>query len=256
MSNLNKAAFLEDARKVHLKAGDTLQDTSVREQLEDFIDYDRSLFSKALDDVCSNIVGNTMFGLLMIKKPPGLRLKIVNIGPKEAWKLPVKQTGSSCFGPGININPNVYDSSGMGIPDRQYYCVDENGDITLKLKSLSGSIFHEFTHCLHHMEDSGRYDAYRAPNSFPKGNSWHTKEERRTISGYIEADAYVPADTYDPICDNCFHLYDSIINGQPYMPRIGHCGYRSGNPRNDKKLQQFYANLNFNLAWPKQYMIE
>jgi hypothetical protein len=32
----------------------------------------------------------------------------------------------------VKINPNVYDiSSGEGIPERQYYCVDERGSIAL-----------------------------------------------------------------------------------------------------------------------------
>jgi hypothetical protein len=90
----------------------------------------------------------------MLKKPPGARLRIVDIGPEESGKLPVEQKGSSCFWHGININPNVYSRNGAGIQDRQYYCVGARGDIALKLKSLSGSIFHEFTHCLHYMEDA------------------------------------------------------------------------------------------------------
>jgi hypothetical protein len=59
--SFNKDAFLEDAKNVHLKEGDTLPDIDVRREIDRFIDYDRSLFSKALDEVCSNIVGNTMF---------------------------------------------------------------------------------------------------------------------------------------------------------------------------------------------------
>jgi hypothetical protein len=84
MSNFNTAAFLGDARRVHLRVhlevGDTLPDIDVRERIDEFIDYDKSLFSRALDDVCSNVVGRMMFTLLMTKKPPGQRLKITNIG--------------------------------------------------------------------------------------------------------------------------------------------------------------------------------
>jgi hypothetical protein len=293
VSNFNKTAFLEDAKRVHLKVGDSLSDVSVRGQLEDFIDYDKTLFSKALDDVCSNIVGNTMFGLLMVKKPPGLRLKIVNIGPKEAGKQLIDQKGSaySHTTRTVNINPNVYDSSGMGISDRQYYCVDGSGSITLKLKSLSGSIFHEFTHCLHHMEDSVRYDRDRTI-PYPEDELWTSIEECRTIGGYI------PPGIYDPICDNCFDLYESvskpalhppahptiikpvpcalskklphrslipkkplqpqpIISGViPYRPRLGHIGYvRCGVEYSAAELVQFRTIFNFRLAWPDQYMI-
>jgi hypothetical protein len=91
-----------------------------------------------------------MFTLLMMKLPPGQRLRIINIGPEEASTGDplVDQEGSAYYHAThtVNINLNVYDRNGVGIPDRQYYCVDGNGRITLKLKSLSASIFHEFTH--------------------------------------------------------------------------------------------------------------
>jgi hypothetical protein len=78
---------------------------------------------------------------------------------------------------------------------------------------------------LHHIEDATRYDLDRY-SSVPR--PWHSKEERRTISGYIDPGIF------DPICDNCFHLYDSVVSGRPYLPRIGHCGYRSNRLSKDK----------------------
>jgi hypothetical protein len=154
--------------------------------------------------------------LLIAKKPPD-ELRIINIGPEQTGKLPLKQAGSSYLHTAyaVKVNLNVYDRLGVGIPDRQYYCINSDGSIDLKLKSLSASILHEFTHCLHHVEDSGRYDIYRAKDSLPKENSWGTKEELRTISGYVDPGIF------DPICDNCFHMYDSIVNNKPYLPRIG-----------------------------------
>jgi hypothetical protein len=130
------------------------------------------------------------------------------------------------------------------------------------------------------MEDSGRYGTYADKYSLPKGNLWDNKEERRTISGYIDPGIY------DPICDNCFHLYESIANPSryhspkprsttyrlimakppshqvttktiPYRPRLGHIGYAKGDNRySNAELQQFYKTLNFDLAWPRKYMIE
>jgi hypothetical protein len=120
---------------------------------------------------------------------------------------------------------------------------------------MAGSMFHEFTHCLHEVEDRRRYSEYRDKDSLPDGDQWHTKEERRTISGYVGAD------TYDPICDNCFHLYDSIVHGKPYYSRIGHCGYRSNTPSRAEeeqrdKLLRYYNAPDFRLAWPDRYVIE
>jgi hypothetical protein len=179
--------------------------------------------------------------LLIAKKPPD-ELRIINVGPRESRKLLIKQKGSSYLNYCVRVNLNMYDKDGVGITDRQYYCVDE----TLKLTSLASSIFHEFVHCLHHIEDAIRYD--RDCHS-PVPKPWDNKEELRTISGYIDPDIY------DPICDNCFHLYDSVVSGRPYLPRIGHCGYKSDRPRKDVELQQFYSTSSFKLDWPKQYVI-
>jgi hypothetical protein len=229
MSNFNTTAFLEDAKRIHLKVGDTLPDLNIKERIDEVIDYDKSLFSMALDEICKNIVGNTMFRLLVSKKPPGRRLRIVDIGPEQTGKLLSKQKGSSYKNYSVKINSNVYSRDGVGIPERQYYCVDERDNVSLKMKSLSASLFHEFTHFLHHVEDRRRYSEYSAENSLPDGDIWHTKEERRTISGYIDPGIY------DPICDNCFRLYDSLVSGKLYTPRIGHCGYRSNRADQDEE---------------------
>jgi hypothetical protein len=302
----NTINFLNNAKRIHLKSNDELLAfesipvMNVRSKLTDivldgFTDDGKALISKVLDDICNNVVGNTMFMMLVAKKDPS-ELTITNIGPKEINKLPTKQEGSSYSHTmySVKINLNVYNRLGVGIPERQYYCIDERGNLTLKLKSLSGSIFHEFTHCLHYLEDASRCIIYSDENSLPDGNPWTDKEERRTITGYIEADDYEPIDTFDPICDNCFHLYNVVAKviphlparpiivrpvlahqsrqihpiipnrvpkTVPYRPRFGHCGYRSDISEEalttiKTKLQQLYNALNFNLAWQRKYMIK
>jgi hypothetical protein len=214
MSNFNTVAFLEDAMKVHLRVGDTLSDADVMRKLDTFIDYgDNCRFSKALDEICTNVVGRTMFKLLICKLTPCRILKIIDVGPNETGELLHDQTGSSYSYSThtVKINLNVYSSSGIGISERQYYCMDSKRNIVPKLKSLSASVFHEFVHCLHHLEDGIRYDAYRDKNSLPAGNPWTTKEELRTISGYIEKDDYASVNIYDPIFDNCFDFYNYCI---------------------------------------------
>jgi hypothetical protein len=90
---------------------------------------------------------------------------------------------------------------------------------------------------------------------FIKGNPWYDKEELRTISGYIEADAYVSTDTYDPICNNCYCLHN-VPNKARYYPRIGHSGFKKGKHEiPGKGLEDFCTNPTFNLAWPSRYMI-
>jgi hypothetical protein len=265
-SEFNTNQFIIDAKAIHLTSDElgrfeAIPDTTVRGELDKFIDYDKSLFSEVLDDICDNIVGRTMFKILIIKLTPGQRIKIVNIGHIEEGKLLIEQEGSSYLNYAVKINPNVYDSDGVGLPERQYYCLNEKDNIAIKRKSIVGSLFHEFTHCLHHIEDVVRYKAYRRASI---SEFWTNKEESRTISGYVGADCYTASDIYDPICDNCFEIYKAVSNKNPdnlqvtYNLRIGHIGYKKGKREySDKWLSEFYqtSNANFNLAWPKQYLI-
>ncbi|MDR2666920.1 MAG: hypothetical protein LBB34_02275 [Holosporales bacterium] len=136
------------------------------------------------------------------------------------------------------------------------------------------------------MENIERYNLY-CKNEFPDDNPWDDMEEQRTIAGYVEADDYEPIDMYDPICDNCFHLYEIVAEPPtfklyraevksiafrltvakpaqhcpvtakiiPYQPRFGHIGYAEGCKNySDEELELFYDTLNFDLAWPKVYM--
>jgi uncharacterized protein YutD len=109
------------------------------------------------------------------------------------------------------------------------------------------------------VEDRARYGiAYRDLDSLPKDNPWTNKEERRTVSGYVEKDTYALVDIYDPICDNCYSLYEDTTHKRQYIPRLGHIGYVLGEQEySDVQLQQFYAdsNKNFNLAWPMRYLL-
>jgi hypothetical protein len=257
----NRTLFLNDVKNIHLKPNElpkfeSVLEKDVRLKLDEFLEYDKALFSKALDDVCNNFVGNTMFRLLVIKMPAGQKVKVVNIGPNLIGESLTKQKGSSYDGRNVKINLNVYDSSGIGIPERQYYCADAKGQIVLKLKSVVGSLFHEFTHCLHHIEEPEKYVMYSNITSLPKNNPWGTKEERRTISGYIEKDTYTPADVSDPICDNCFSFCDAMASNTPYIPRVGHEGYVKGESMTpSEELIEFHKNPTFPLAWPKKYLL-
>jgi hypothetical protein len=194
----NKEAFLEDAKKVHLN----IDDTNVREEIDNFIDYDRLLFSKVLDDIYNNVVGNTMFTLLMMKLPIGQKLKIINIGPVE------------------------------------------------------------------------NSEKYERDSVFPilKDRLWTSKEECRTIAGYVISN----------ICHNYFDFYSYCMAKERikqlavfkpfgtknsskdkvhpiviplYKPRFGHIGYVQGKSYSAYELQQFPIPtiFRFNLDWLKKY---
>jgi hypothetical protein len=110
---------------------------------------------------------------------------------------------------------------------------------------MPGSIFHEFVHALHEIEDVKQYEK----NGDDKlGNYWTNKEELRTISGYMDRNIY------DPICENCFYLCNSITKEILFHQRIGHTGFAVGASDETKGLERLYKTLGFNLAWPRKYV--
>ncbi|MDR1208093.1 MAG: hypothetical protein LBJ89_01945, partial [Holosporales bacterium] len=230
----NNVKFLEDVRKVHLQSKEELAEfdavTDVRTRLNDmtlceFVGDELTLIHCSLDNICANFVGETMFRLLVAKKDPK-KLNITNIAIQEEQKELVKQLGSS-YGDGeVQINLNLYDKFGIGIKERQYYCIDQYNVPSEKPKSVEISLFHEFTHCLHDAEDHDLYNHYSQPHDGEYSDEekvvWSNCEEQRTIAGFIAPN------TYDPICENCFDLCHTTSLGTKFRPRIGHFGPRKG----------------------------
>ncbi|MDR2723667.1 MAG: hypothetical protein LBB25_00465, partial [Holosporaceae bacterium] len=69
----NHEKFVNTVKQKHLKPEEiptyeSIPDSDVREKLDDFIDYGKNpRFSKALDEICENVVGRTMFKVLLTK---------------------------------------------------------------------------------------------------------------------------------------------------------------------------------------------
>jgi hypothetical protein len=294
----NKNDFISDAINVHILPNKLLSADVHKNELNIFnsineeylvsklsyiIDYDPALFTDALNEICDNTVGNIMFRLLMTKmmtkhKKKGLenldknnKIKITNIGSSQQGRLLTKQKGSTYGNNTVKINLNLYDSSDIGIPERQYYFVTKDGSTIHKLKSVSGSIFHEFVHCLHDIE--------KTKTKVKTHDYWTNKEELRTISGYIPGmshntddkivsrgrlssqklgffskNEYIGESIYDPICDNCLNLYKSLAKEEPFSSRIGHNGFRNEDVNVIKRLENFYNNFVFDIAWPRIYV--
>jgi hypothetical protein len=235
-------------------------DTKVLSELLSIIDYDDldygdrpiSLVFDALAEICNNIVGNAMFRRLITeislyneKLPPVAKkrmIKIVNLGAEEETRDEGSRYSHTTYT--VKVNLNMYDDDGTGIPGRKYYGLDDSGNITHKDKSLVGSLFHEFTHCLHHVENSELYDLYRKSklptipedektlkNQLNKGNPWTNKEERRTISGCMDDEVY------DPICDQMFDYCQSVSKKVQFCPRYSHLGCGENEDDNDTKTK-------------------
>jgi hypothetical protein len=236
----NEIKFLENVQKIHLNPGEfsiysAIPDAEVREKLEDFIDYGKNpRFSTALDEICENIVGRTMFRVLITKLKN--KKKIMHIEPHD-------EDGSKYKKFVVYVNLSFYEENSTGISSRKYFFLDEREEIKMKLKSLAGSIFHEFCHGLHHI--SGTVSKVKTVCiTYKIQGAWRNDEELRTITCF----------NHDPICDHCFDFCQSILKNEKFFPRYSHGGCR-GSAKPDKKyINCISASQKFMDSW-KEYMI-
>jgi hypothetical protein len=217
----NETKFLEDVQKIHLKPDElpiysAISDTEVREKLKKFIIYEENpQLSAALDEICANLVGRTMFKVLMAKlKAEKKRICVVYYeGDGSYYK---KST--------VYVNLSFYKENGEGISSRKYFYINKKGKIKTKLKSLAGSIFHEFCHGLHDVSGTEKLRNILCLEGTNFSNVWGDDEELRTIACF----------DHDPICDHCFDLCQSILKNESFYPRYNHQKhYREQDPLQD-----------------------
>ncbi|MDR2067811.1 MAG: hypothetical protein LBP41_02365 [Holosporaceae bacterium] len=212
----NEKEFLEDVQEKHMReksesdAYAKISDPEVRRKLADFVKYDGNpMISRALDEICANVVGRTMFKVLMAKMKVQKRksLKIEKIHDPEE---------GSFYEDGV-VYVNFYESNGAGKNGRYYFYIKkENREIKMKLKSLAGSIFHEFCHALHDISGthiSSEKNVLCIDETLFK-DIWDDDEELRAICCVDN----------DPICDHCFDMVQSIMKSELFRPRYSHGG--------------------------------
>ncbi|GHU17818.1 hypothetical protein FACS189472_05240 [Alphaproteobacteria bacterium] len=212
----NELKFLTEVQRIHLNQEEigiykAIQKSDVRSKLNNFVDYGNNpRFSAALDAICENLVGRTIFELLITKMiAKGKKMRIVAHNNQNE--------GSSYDNYVVYINLSRYDKNkgDVGIESMQYYCVNADGKIEIKLKSLAESIFHEFCHALHEVSGTYTPKVEKKCRLVLAEDFWTNDEELRTIC-CLE---------HDPICDHCFDL---IMSGDSFRPRYGHGGFTKG----------------------------
>jgi hypothetical protein len=255
--NFNETKFLENAPKIHLKPEElptyaAIADADVRVKLDEFVDYDANpRFSATLGEICENLVGRTMFKLLITKMIAGNTLK--TNGKIKIQEQDEKPKGSRFSSKewAVKINSDFYEPDGTGISDRQYYGVTEEAEVDLKLKSMAGSAFHEFCHALHYISGTNmKYKIYNICISVELQEVWGEDEEFRTINCH----------GHDPICDHCFDLVQSILKSKLFLPRCSHnVGYRSEKAEKDgenkEKLRQQFLKYKDLLEGWRDYVL-
>jgi hypothetical protein len=214
MSKFIEEKFLANVQKRHLKSEEMpiysrISDVEVRKTLDKFVEYDNNpRFSAALDEICANIVGITMFKLLMAKMTMKKRTMKIE-------ELKNSKNGSSYYDDVVYINFDFYESNGMGISSRKYFYINRKGEIETKLKSLTGSMFHEFCHALHDVSGTEKLDNILCKKGTDIEQAWDEDEELRTITCF----------EHDPVCDHCFDFVQSILKSEQFHPRYSHRGW-------------------------------
>jgi hypothetical protein len=212
--------FFADVEKLHLTFDDawvysSIEDADVRARLGEFVDYD-GIFSDVLDEICAAVVGRTLFRLIATKSAihmGGKKIGLVNYGGE------VSIYSRNDFA--VATNRDMFDRQGNGLSSRQYYYVNDKGEIAVKGKTLASALFHEFCHALHDIEKISEItdlgELYRSNTIL--GYTWDNSEELRTITGCVYGGRY------DPVCDHCFDLCTSIVTQSPFHPRYSHKGF-------------------------------
>jgi hypothetical protein len=219
-----------------------IRNAEVRRKLDEVVDYGKNpRFSKALDEICENPVGKTMFKVLIIKMQA--EKKTMRI-----WQH--AGNGSYYEEYVVYVNLSFYEENGAGISSRRYFYLDKRGKIGTKLKSLAASIFHEFCHGLHDISETytdDRKNVLCLERSL-FGKIWGDDEELRTITCFND----------DPICDHCFDLCRSIRENEQFRPRYSHGGYVGETEPSELCLKEWYECIpdsqKFMDGW-KEYVI-
>ncbi|MDR1435847.1 MAG: hypothetical protein LBI39_01400 [Puniceicoccales bacterium] len=229
----NVEKFFRDAEALHLTFEEALayseaEDGDVRKRTDDFVAYE-SEFEESIDRITSNVVGRTLFRLIVAKarmRRGGEKMRLVSYGG-SVNRYELKEFA-------VKINLNMFDEDGIGVNERQYYYADKNGDIVPKRKTLDGTIFHEFCHALHDISRSGEI---ADGNQLSGTNeilacSWGNDEELRTIAGCTLGQRY------DPICDHCYELCICMDRNQTFFPRYSHEGYDAAAGESDEAAKR------------------
>jgi hypothetical protein len=145
--------------------------------------------------------------------------------------VPYEGNGSGYDKSVVYVNLSFYEKNGDGVPSRYYFYIDEKKEIKLKLKSLAGSIFHEFCHGLHDVSETYVFEVDKIIATHKIQYAWDDDEELRTITCF----------DHDPICDHCFDFCQSILKREKFLPRYSHGGH-SGIGELETEQKQKYEN--------------
>ncbi|MDR3316950.1 MAG: hypothetical protein LBS68_02710 [Puniceicoccales bacterium] len=225
--------FLRDAECLHLTFDETIvysqiEDADVRRRLGEFVRFDGE-FEKVLDELCSNVVGRTLFRLIATKATLRRQGQKIGLFHGEGYRNLYSRPDFA-----VLTDLGMFDEGGNGLDSHQYYCINGDGEIEVRGKTLVGTLFHEFCHALHDIEQITEItemgELHRS--NVILGYTWDNAEELRTITGCIYGVSH------DPVCDHCFDLCYSITKRLPFRPRYSHRGFSDSTPQREEEMER------------------
>jgi hypothetical protein len=216
----NNNLFRSEVESLHLKDNSVLTQYNtirdVRGEINTYIRH-RTIFDTYLDNICNNIVGNTMMRLLIANvKVRGISGVKIEVG-----------AGDDEFDPNSNtvfINPSKYDSvSGRSLVAS---CgIDRSRNPVEKYRTIVDVLFHELCHAFHW--NSGKLTSSNIRNTsvissiygmHRSGALWKWDEEVYNITGYYFGG-------FDPISCNMYDICKYSSNPDSIVQRIFHVSW-------------------------------
>jgi hypothetical protein len=220
----NSKLFVEQAENLYLKDPIILAHyrsiTNVKKEIDAYAKHE-AIFDMYLDEICENVVGNTMLKLMIAnakaQKLPTL-LKI-ETGPKNRFS-PKKNT--------VYINPSLYGEDGYKIS--MFYGINRERGLTQKRLTMYDGLFHELCHAFHtcfgkRKSTADYLDAVYAGRE--EKYLWTYKqsdrkcendEEMYIITGYY----WDSGRSFDPISCNMFDICKHASDNKSIVQRMFH----------------------------------
>jgi hypothetical protein len=216
--------------------------TDTRKEIDSYIKYD-NVFSSHLDEICNNIVGNTMVKLLLvhIKNNPESKFEIENSSVENSFCLEKKK---------LYMNLSRYNSS--GIKDIPQCGINEKEEFIEKKSNITEGLFHELCHALHYISGSVKKKRTTLEHIYKHSqvcvSLWQgpgrNDEELYNITGFYSTETKM---NFDPVNCNMFGICDSCQSGSPIIQRVFHKTFFVSILRSMQELRTYYKKLNIDI---------
>jgi hypothetical protein len=234
-TEFNTRLFIRQVTTLHLQdesiktAYDKMNDIDIlKHKIHKHIFYD-DIFAPYIDEICNNLIGNTM-----------LRLLIANMKAKRIPRITITAGDEDISDGGdIIIDLSNYNQD-TGKAESPLCGIDSSDRIVEKYYTIEDTLFHEICHTFHWCSNRQQSDCKLLDDTYPDMEEkflWtydHSKdprypeddEELYNITGcYYKESNLTNHMGFDPINCNMYDIYKCFLNKQPIVQRVFHVNY-------------------------------